>query len=301
MIRTAFSTVACHTWTLERVVSMAARWGFMGVELRSFGQGGADFACDPALTDGAKVRRLFDDAGVEIAGLASGVRFDQPVFPPVIGHVLPAAEASVREGRHMVQVALECGAPSVRVFGFEVPRREGVRSAARRIAQRLEKVCDHARGRDVMVLLENGGGFPKASDLMQIIDRINSPLLAVCYDGATAHAAGESLEEGCALLGPRLKAARLRDERDDGRPCRLGTGRVPCSSFVRAVRENDAAWGTDPWLVYNWDRAWLPELSPADEVMPSVVPLLAEWGAGSGRTHKFDATQSSAPAMVLGW
>lgn len=297
MIRTAFSTVACPTWTLEHVADAAARWGYMGVEFRSFGQGGTQIACDPALTDGVKVRAVLTDAGVDSACIASGVRFDTPVFPPVLGEILLSREATIREARHMISVARDCGTPYVRVFAFESPGRERRPATMKRITNRLRAACDFARNREVTLLLENGGSFPTARDLAEILDAVNSPMLAACYDGATAWQAGEDVELGAALLGPRLRVVRLRDLRD-GRPARLGTGQAPCRAMVRAAADVDAAWRTDPWVVYTWDRLWLPELSPAEDVLPAAPGLIAQWGGQTiGRLGKLEARQSAAPAM----
>lgn len=297
MLRPAFSTVACHSWTLERVVAAAAEWGYVGVELRSFGEGGTEFACDPALTDGAKVRRLFREAGVEVAGVASGVRFDAPIRPPVLGHVLSSREASVREGMRMVEVARDCAASYLRVFGFDIGREKRDR-ALRRIGERLGRVCDHARGRGVTVLIENGGSFPLASDLVEIIRRVASPELAACYDAATALAAGDDPVAAIDLLGPLLRAIRLRDTRGD-RPVPLGEGGLPARELLRALRKSDETWGTDPWVVWTWDRAWIPGLAPAEEALPGVPERIAEWAGGLGGRHKPAAFQSAAPAMVL--
>ena len=51
-------------------------------ELRTFGSGSTRFACDPALTDEAKIRRLAGSHGVSICCVATGLAFDQRVHPP---------------------------------------------------------------------------------------------------------------------------------------------------------------------------------------------------------------------------
>lgn len=298
MIRPAFSTVACPTWTLDRVARSAAEWGFMGVELRSFGEGGTEFACDPALTSGSTVRETFREAGIAVAGIASGVRFDAPIFPPVVGNLMSAREASVNEGKHMVTVAAHIGAPYLRVFGFEGPLGESKKSLLRRVCARLGQVCDYARNRDVTVLIENGGTFATAADLVEIIRRVAQPQLAASYDAATAVAAGEDPSAGVEALGRWLRVARLRDQRK-GHPCRLGTGEVPLQSFLAAVRRSDSEHGIDPWAVCTWDRAWMPELAPAEEVLPAASKLIGEWTGGAGAMHRFEAFQSAAPAMAV--
>lgn len=284
MLRIAFSTVACPEWTLERVASAAAEYGYSGVELRSEGRGGTRFASDPGLTDGAKVRRVFHAEGVDLAGVASGVRFDAPIFPPVIGNLLPSNEASVRAGKDMVAVASEAGAGYMRVYAFETHGRERLSAAMRRICERLAKVVDHARNRDVEVLIENGGSFSSVDDLVEIIDRVNHPLLSACYDIGSGVEAGDDPALACAALGGRLKAARIRDLRGD-HPCLPGDGDLPCQAFVEAVGRAGAAWSNEPWLVFTWDRAWLTDLAGAERVLPEAARRLHLW---SGReTHAF--------------
>lgn len=279
MLRIAYSTVACPEWTLERVAAAAAEYGFSGVELRSEGRGGTRFACEPGLTGGPKVRAIFHAEGVDIAGLASGVRFDAQVFPPVIGNVLPSRDASVREGKEMVALASEVGARYLRVYGFETQGRERHASAMKRICGRLAQVVDHARNRDVEVMIENGGSFPSVDDLVEMIERVNHPLLAALYDIGSGVQAGDDPARACAALGARLRAARVRDLRGD-HPCMLGDGDLPVQAFVEAVSKTAAAWSSDPWLVFTWDRAWLTDLAPAERVLPEAARRLHLW---SGR------------------
>jgi sugar phosphate isomerase/epimerase len=272
MLRPAFSTVACPDWTLERVAQAAAEFRFDGVELRTFGQGKSEFACEPGLTDPAKVRRLFADVGVQIAGLATSVRFDAPIFPPVLGNLLPQREAAVNEGKRSVALASACGSRFVRVFGFEIGQRENRRAAITRISDRLARVCDYAHNRDVTVLLENAASFPGAADVAEILERVQSPHLGVCYDLASAFAVGETPAEGVKILGSAMKAARVRDV-EDGRPVPLGHGELPNRDLVAAMRSA----GLDAWLIFTWDRAWRPELAPAEKVLPEAAHRLWEW------------------------
>lgn len=280
MLRPAFSTVACPDWTLDRVARAAAEYGFRGVELRSAGDGGMNaFASDPASTDPSKVRHTVDAAGIDLAGIGTGVRFDAPIFPPVLGHVFASRYSSVVEGKRMVDLAAACGTPFVRVFAFQVPPPPAPLapgdtrwSALRRICSRISMVCDHARNRDVKVLIENGGDFASFIDLVKIMETVNSPLLGACYDLAAGVASGDCPVDAVKALGPRLMTARIRDHKA-GTPCWLGHGDLPVKAFVQSL----AASGSGAWLTYEWERAWKPELGGADSVLPEAARVMYEW------------------------
>jgi sugar phosphate isomerase/epimerase len=276
MMKPAFSTVACPEWTLAQVAERAQAGGFEAVELRTFGDASAQFACDPALTSGDKVRGIFNDRGVEVLSLATSVRFDAMIHPPVIGYAVSDTEQSVREGRRAVDLAVAIECPFVRVFGFEFPRREKPARALTRIASRLAKVVDHAEKTGVKVVVENGGGFRSAAELMELLTASQSRLLGVCYNFAVGDAAGDSIDDAIATLGDRLMVARIKDLRD-GRPCELGTGEVACEQFVRAL----AAAGFNGPLVYEWDRAWMPELAPAEQVLGAAAARIWSWLGGN--------------------
>ena len=119
MMTISFSTVACPEWTASEVAAAAERFGYEGVELRSFGDDPSRLASDPALTDGEKMHEIFGEDGIRIVSIGTGCRFDAPVQPPVIGRVIGDFEKSVREAKRHIGRAHRAGAPLIRVFGFE--------------------------------------------------------------------------------------------------------------------------------------------------------------------------------------
>jgi len=261
-MKPAFSTVACPDWTLEQVADLAARSGYLGVELRTFGHGSAEFTPDPCLTGPGKVRYLFEQAGVDIAVLASSIRYDAPVFPPVLGRVFGDFEAPVKATRSLVRVAAQLQCPYLRVFPFELQERENRSQGLRRILERLDLACRTARHTGVRILLENGGSFPTAEDLAEIESRLRNPLLTFAYSPAVAAAAGEDPLDGIALLGGDLAVVKLKDFHA-GRPVPIGDGDVPVAEIVRDL----AASNFRGWCTVEWDRLWLPDLAPAEDVL----------------------------------
>lgn len=271
MLRLAMSTVGCPQWTLEEVAAAAAKWEYHGVELRTFGYGSTQIACDPALSAPGKTRRTFAEAGVAIMSLAASERFDQAIRPRIIGRVIGDQEAPVRRTSRLIDLAAELECPLVRVFAFEAQAGEPRSSALNRIAERLGKVLDHADRTGVRVAIENGGSWPTAAGLGEILARMNSPLLGASYSMAVAHQAGEDVVAGAAGLGDALLMSRLKDVAQ-GKPVPLGDGQAPCERFVSAMARR-----TGGWLVAEWDRLWWPDLAPAEDVLPETARRVASW------------------------
>jgi sugar phosphate isomerase/epimerase len=175
-MKPAFSTVACPDWTLDRIAQHAEKWGYLGCELRTFGYGSTHFACDPALTAPVKTRMLLERAGLELVSLATSIRYDDRITPPVVGNLLDH-ESSVRESKSAIDLAVRLEVPFVRIFGFEIIGSEKRGSAMARIAARIGKAVDHARNSGVKLMLENGGSFSTAAQMAELMDLVNSPLL----------------------------------------------------------------------------------------------------------------------------
>jgi sugar phosphate isomerase/epimerase len=296
MLKPAYSTVACPEWTLEQAAKAAGEWGWAGLELRTFGSGATQFACEPFLTATEKTRRILAAAGVAPLCLATSVRVDEKIYPPAIGRVITDMERSVRQAKRAVDLAAQIECPFVRVFGFEASERGGRKSAIERIAWRLSMALDHCRNTGVRLVLENGGSFCTATDLMEIMDKVDHPLLGAAYSMPVAHAAGENAVGGINVLGERLLIAKIRDI-ERGRPCPLGLGGVPCGEFVRSL----ASAGFDGPLVYEWDRAWLEGLDAPERVLPEAVKTIYRWvGEASGRSHPATGTmpvRRAAPVL----
>lgn len=278
-MRIAFSTVACPEWTLERVFAFAEHADYDGVELRTLGPRCADLACDPGWTAGDKVRRLVTRHGAEITALATSARFDAPIFPPVLGRALDQRE-SIRRAQREVELADDIEAPTIRVFGYEIPAGERRASAITRIAERLGAVCDSARARNLTVTLENGGSFASASQLRELMSACAHPRLRAGYNIAVGHAAGDAPRAALDALGGDLLAVKLKDVNAQGRPVALGAGAVGVRQWVDVLMSA----GFSGVAVVEWDRLWLPGLADAETALTDSIARLHGWlGAARSR------------------
>lgn len=295
-MKPAFSTVACAEWTFDRLAKAAAGWGYLGCELRTFGYASTDFACDPALTAPAKVRGLLERAGLELVSLATSLRYDDPITPPVLGNVISDTEKSVRESKSAIDLAVRMEVPFVRVFAFEIVGSESRRSAIARIASRLGKAADHARNSGVKLLLENGGSFSTAAQMAELMDEIDNPLVAAAYSVPVGLAAEEKPADAFNVLGERLACVKVRDF-DHGRPCALGDGQIDNRSAIEALGNL----GFTGWVTYEYDRAWIntkTPLPPPEQVLEVSAKRLFQW-IGGAQGGKAIATRHASATVRM--
>ena len=271
-MRLAFSTVACPDWTLERVMSFADQHEYDGVELRTFGWGGTELACDPALTDAAKVRRLAHETGTHIMCLGTSVKFDDRIWPPVIGLALPESDRAVQAARRFVSLADDIECPYLRVFGFEGHGGEKPGKTLERVVERMRWALDAAAKRRVKIVFENGGSFASAEQLTEVLDACNSPWLGACYNIAVGAEAGDNVTDAIDLLGERLWTVKLKDLRGKD-PVEIGQGDVPLADAIGHL----AARGFDGWAVVEWMRFWRPDLAEAEGVLSRAMTTLRGW------------------------
>ncbi|MCA9273750.1 MAG: sugar phosphate isomerase/epimerase [Phycisphaerales bacterium] len=271
MIEIAMSTLACPKRTLAEAVAIAEAAGCDGIELRTGGVRALELACDPFLSDESKTRGLLEVAGLKATCLATGVKFDSVVFPPVVGYLFDT-EAEVRQAKRAIDLAAQLDCPMVRVFGFEKQGRETYKAAFKRIAGRLRLACDHARNTGTMVVVENGGDFSTAEQLAELVGAVDTTLIGASYDVALGHVAGDTPEQMTGFLRSKLRLVRVKDRGDD-QPVQVGDGEIPVEPFVRQLERS--RWSGP--VVFEWEAAWYEGLVPIEEVLPIAVRRLCDW------------------------
>lgn len=280
MIEIAMSTLACPNRTLAEAVAIAEAAGCDGIELRTGGVRARDLACDPFLSDEAKTRGLLEVAGLKATCLATGVKFDAPVFPPILGQLLDN-EAEVRQAKRAIDLAAQLDCPMIRVFGFEKQERESAKAAFKRIANRLQLACDHARNTGTMVVVENGGDFATAEQLAELVSAVDTTLIGASYDVAIGAHAGDTPEKMTEFLRQKLRLVRVKDRDASHQPVQLGDGEQPVEAFVRHLAKS--RWSGP--VVFEWEAAWFEGLAPIEQVLPIAVQRLCQWASLSAATQ----------------
>ena len=265
----AFSTLACPEWDAETVIRRASEFGFDAVEWR----GGPD---GTVRTAWSAERR----AGVRVALAQAGIAsLAVTAYSELISHDAAVRACSVDDLVRHAELATDLGAPAVRVFlgvaDDDAPPDALVRRAIDGLAETLERTDER-----VILAIEPHDDHVRSEAVTPILTALPDPRLGVVWDIANAWAAGEPPETGLAAYAGRITYVQVKDGTGTGpswRLSNLGAGEVPLARALARLRaiERDAGRPLPP-ISLEWERAWHPELAPADEALPAARRWLSD-------------------------
>ncbi|HET6423213.1 MAG TPA: sugar phosphate isomerase/epimerase family protein [Planctomycetaceae bacterium] len=295
-LRICFSTLACPDWTWFDVVKHGPEYGYQGVEIRLLSRE-TNLLQNPDLGSGQRAarRQELKDAGFQVAGLASSVRFD-------------AREASERanqleQGRRYIELAADLGAEFIRVFGDQLPDDTVGREAVmQQIADGLRTLGEAAQPAGVQILLETHGDFSASPPAAEVMRRVNHPHVGLVWD--THHPwrfFDESLAETWPRLRPWTRHTHWKDSVRIAEPAPtsaeaaaaaqaasalmgghrhadyvlFGGGEFPARECLQRLLEG----GYTGWYSLEWEKMWHPDLAPPETALPLFPNKLREMAA----------------------
>jgi sugar phosphate isomerase/epimerase len=296
----AFSTVSCPRWDFETIAARAREYGYDGVEVRGFLNETLLTAANVFLTDAGKVRRIFEDAGVEIACLSSSV---------LMTGQRKEDKRQAAYLRDCIDAAARLGCPLVKVFDTEVRPGSPLRplhnashgKAGVDLGNWLLPHADYAARNGVTLVIENALSFRAAKEMWTILDRLQHPAVACCWDVFNAALIGESPYLSVPVLNTKIQYTQVKDAKLGSLGatyCKLGEGDVPVRKFVNRL----AGIGYHGYVTVEWEKAWLPGLAEPEEILPDAIKKLKEWAGESAeeapaeKDHAKPAAKSPAVA-----
>ncbi len=272
-----FSTLACPEWPAETVIVRAAEFGYDGVEWRGGDHGHVSPALSPA--ERQALRRRTAEAGLMLLAVTSYSRFVSPD---------PAERAAQLDHlRRHLDLAADLGAQFVRTYVGKLPPGRSAAQALPAIAECLRAAAEHAAPMGLIVAAESHDDYVRSAALAEVIQAVAHPALRAVWDFGNAFETGEDPAEGLRLLVPHLGYVHVKDGVRNGaewRLTRLGEGDIPLGVVIRGL----VAAGYRGGLSVEWERAFHPELDPAETALPAALAAMRGWlaaakaGGGSG-------------------
>ncbi len=289
-MKIACSTLVCPEWTLEEAANNAAQMGYLGLEMRAFDDDSALIASDPMHHDPRDVETIFDRAGIEAIGYATGITLDHPiVFPPVLGHLFIDNEAPVKHTKRFVDHAARADVDYVRIYPGSRQHAEPRAWSDRRIGERMILAAQTARNTNTRVLVENTGSYASARELLTLVEQYPSQWLGISYNLAQGVLAGDDPAAAVQLLGDRLHTLKIADADKEHHPALLGDGILPIRDTLVALQDA----GSSAWVVYEHPRLWLKDDRDPHDVLSHAADILYAW---LGSAHPSAAEPAPAGA-----
>jgi sugar phosphate isomerase/epimerase len=263
----AFSTVACPKWDFETVAAKAKEFGYDGVEVRGFLNESILTAANVFLTDPKKIRKIFDDAGVEVACIASSISYS---------HSSRVNDRRADELKKNIDTAAAIGCPLVKIFDAQMKPGQSRATVGAQMGDWLIPLGDYAAGADVCIVVENALSFRMAKEMWTILDRVNHPSIAACWDVFNAALIGETPAISVPTLNSKIQYTQVKDATFGplgATYCKLGEGNVQVERFVKRLR----GIGYQGYVTFEWEKAWLPNLAEPEEVLPDALTKLRKW------------------------
>jgi len=267
MISFGFSTIGCPDYDIDQVVAMAKDNGYSGVEIR-FLRGTVDLPALAEFSPGRirETRKRFDDAGIEVVGINTGVR--------MVSLDKSARSQQVDAARTNLGIAEALGAKYLRLFGGPLPPDQDRETTLDAVAAGLGEIAEMTLARGVTSLIETHDSFCRSASILDLYRRGASDKLGVLWDTLHSYRHGESGEETWSALGDRIKLVHVKDAfkaTPDAFDFALtGEGTVPVKSFVHLLARK----GFDGYVNFEWEKGWHREIADPEVALPHFARLM---------------------------
>ena len=121
------------------------------------------------------------------------------------------------------------------------------------LCKSLGTLCAAAEQQDIYLVVEitRAGSVGSAETFLHLKDRIGSPALRVCFDGANFTPDRTPLERAVRMLGPDIVVAHgkdmwFTDSGEVGGYCATGSGKLDYGTYIRCLQEHDEV----PYIVF---------------------------------------------------
>jgi len=266
-MKLAFSTLGCPEWSWPEIVAMARDLGFHGIEIRGLGQEihaahARPFTAGELSATMEHLRSL----NLEITCFSSACNLSDAARRSEI----------LAEGFEYIDLAARTGVRFVRVLGDLAPEVRGEVDDAV-VAAGLASLADYAAYRKVTLLVETNGVYTDTARLAALLDRVNSPAVAVLWD--VHHPwrfKGEKPEQTWQNIGRYVRYIHVKDSIvADGKISyrMLGHGDLP----LREMQDLMTVKGYDGFVSLEWVKRWSHDLEDAAIVFPQFAHFMQDY------------------------
>jgi protein FrlC len=207
-MKLSYSTWGMQTTPIDEAVRHCAALGYDGLELTII-PGWPTDATTMHAGEQKRIRRLYDDAEIELCGISGNVSLLQKDPARVVAEetrfrrYLDFASEIQHPGETLIVTTISGGAPG----DWEARKHQFVETAGR--------LAEYAGDRGVMVGIEPHAGHALRTpdDALWLVEQVGSTELTIHFDISHFNVQGISMEESVAKLTPVSRHTHIKDER----------------------------------------------------------------------------------------
>ncbi len=262
----AYSSLACPLWTIEEAVAAAVRYGYDAIEWR-LADGEVITSATPVEVR-RRLRRAPADHGIAIACLDTSCRVVQASAQERV--------QVVEEAQRMADLAVELGAPYMRVFGGALPPGETNASILAPTAEVVARIGACCAERNITAVLETHDAWSRSADVRAVLDAAASPAVKMLWDIHHTFRSGEAPAQSVTQAGQTIAFVHVKDGRPQSNDasawelCLLGEGTVALHEAFSALKRA----GYDGPISLEWEKKWHPEIAEPEIALPQGAPWL---------------------------
>jgi len=274
MMKIAFMTFATPELDLTQVLTVAVRYGYDAIEPRAEAGHKHGVELQATKKQRQQIKAACADMGIALCCIATSRTYSM---------ANPAQRAeSVELTKRYIDLAADCGAPCIRVFGGQTPEGANFEDVKKYVAEALHECAEYAKASGVYVCIETHDAYCNARDLADVVRWADSPQAAINWDIMHPLTAGLTIAEAFEAVKPYVKHCHAHDgiRRADGRGWDLapmGSGQIDHAEAIRLLASIGYTGAiSGEWI--NWQ--------PYEELLPREIAVLkayreqAEQGKG---------------------
>ena len=255
------STLGCPGRDIDEIIALYRSAGIKGLEIRGIGgEVAADkITCLSPEHYEETLRKLKEN---DITPICFGTSISL--------HNREKFDANVAEGLAAIRLCERTGIPFIRVFGNDLPDKEGRKEAIETIAEIGTLLCNEGEKAGVQILMEIHGTINTVENLIPVLDALGPhPAFGIIWDVMhTDRAYGDKWDPVYRLIRPFIKHVHIKDHERNSTPpfhlVPLGEGDIPLEDIVNRLRMD----GYDGYFSFEWEKMWHPDLAEAESVFP---------------------------------
>lgn len=271
MMKIAFMTFACPDYDLKQVLTAAIRYGYDAVEPRSEAGHKHGVELETTKKERKDIRAAFEDTGVGLCCIATSRTY--ALADP------EKRRESVELTKRYIDLAADCGAPTIRVFGGGTPEGADFAEVKKYVTAAFRECAEYAKESGVWVCLETHDSYCHAADTVEVVRGADSPQAAINWDIMHPCTAGMTIPEAFEMVKPYIKHCHAHDgtRKAEGQGWDLapmGSGEIDHALALRLL----AGIGYEGAVSGEWIN-W----QPAEEMLPREAAVLREFRSAAGQ------------------